>query len=387
MKLKVAHVITGLTSGGAEENLYRILDALRPRGVLSTVYSLGDQGVYGSRIAALGVRVRCLEMRAAAPNPLKVLQLASWLRQDRPDVVQTWMYHADLVGGLAARLAVDIPVVWGVRHSSLDPASTKTGTMLIARCCARCSSWLPTSIVCCSNASISSHVALGYSAQKMKLISNGVDPQVFAPNEEARTRLRGELGLAAQTPLSGFVARYHKDKNFPGFARAAGMLAESHPDARFLLCGDGVDHNNHELMRLLGQHGVADRCILLGERGDIPVVMAGLDVLVSPSLTEGFPNVVAEAMSCGAPCVVTDVGDSALIVGDTGMVVAPNDDEALAQAWMRLLCETPEQRRQRGRQARERIGAEFSIASMVDKYEALFRTVAADASVDVEAAN
>jgi glycosyltransferase involved in cell wall biosynthesis len=216
----------------------------------------------------------------------------------------------------------------------------------------------------------------------MKLISNGVDQQVFGLDGEARTRLRRELGLAAGTPLSGMVARYHKVKNFAGFARSAEMVARRHPDARFLLCGAGLDHSNHELMRLLGQHGVADRCILLGERGDIPVVMAALDVLVSPSLSEGFPNVVAEAMSCGAPCVVTDVGDSALLVGDTGMVVAPNDDEALADAWIRLLCETSEQRRRRGRQARDRIGAEFSIASMVDKYEALFREVAADANVE-----
>jgi glycosyltransferase involved in cell wall biosynthesis len=362
--------------------LYRLLDGMRLRDVQSTVFSLGDLGIYGSPIAALGVKVRCLGMRPAAPNPMKILQLASWLRGDRPNVVQTWMYHADLVGGIAARLAGDSPVVWGVRHSYLDPASTMTRTMLIARCCALFSSWLPTSIVCCSNASISSHAALGYSAQKMKLISNGVDQQVFGLDGEARTRLRGELGLAERAPLSGMVARYHKVKNFAGFARSAAMVARRHLDARFLLCGAGLDHSNHELMRLLGQHGVADRCILLGERDDIPVVMAALDVLVSPSLSEGFPNVVAEAMSCGAPCVVTDVGDSALLVGDTGMVVAPNDDEALADAWIRLLCETPEQRRRRGRQARDRIGAEFSIASMVDKYEALFREVAADANVE-----
>jgi glycosyltransferase involved in cell wall biosynthesis len=377
--LKVAHVITGLDTGGAETSLYRLLYGLRSRDVQSTLYSLGGPGVYGSRIAALGVKVRCLGMRPAAPNPMKILQLASWLRGDRANVVQTWMYHADLVGGIAARLADDIPVVWCVRHG--DPASTKTRTMLIAWSCALFSSWLPTSIVCCSNASISSHAALGYSAKKMKLISNGVDQQIFTNDGDARTRLRGELGFAARVPLSGMVARYHKVKNFFGFARSAEMVARRHPDARFLLCGAGLDHSNHELMHLLGEHGVADRCILLGERGDIPVVMAALDVLVSPSVSEGFPNVVAEAMSCGVPCVVTDVGDSALIVGDTGMVVAPNDDEALADAWIRLLSETPEQRGRRGRQARERIGAEFSIASMVDKYEALFQEVAADANV------
>jgi len=380
MTLKVAHVITGLTSGGAEMCLYRLLDGMRLRDVQSTVFSRGGPGVYGSRIAALGVKVRCLGMRPAAPNPMKILQLASWLRGDRPNVVQTWMYHADLVGGIAARLAGDIPVVWGVRHG--DPASTKTRTMLIARCCALFSRWLPTSIVCCSSASISSHMALGYTARKLKLICNGVDQQIFKIDGDARTRLRRELGFAARAPLSGMVARYHKVKNFAGFARSAAMVARRHPDARFVLCGDGLERGNTELMRLLGQQGVAKQCILLGERDDIPSVMAALDVLVSPSVSEGFPNVVAEAMSCGVPCVVTDVGDSALIVGDTGLVIAPNDDEALAQAWMRLLCETPEQRRQRGRQARDRIGAEFSIASMVDKYEALFREVAADANVE-----
>ena len=134
MTLKVAHVITGLDTGGAETSLYRLLYGLRSRDVQSTLYSLGGPGVYGSRIAALGVKVRCLGMRPAAPNPMKILQLASWLRGDRANVVQTWMYHADLVGGIAARLADDIPVVWCVRHG--DPASTKTRTMLIAWSCA-----------------------------------------------------------------------------------------------------------------------------------------------------------------------------------------------------------------------------------------------------------
>ncbi|MGE0515462.1 MAG: glycosyltransferase [Hyphomicrobiaceae bacterium] len=360
--------------------LYRLLDKMRARDIQSTVYSLGDYGLYGPRIAELGVEVRQLGMRPTIPNPMKVLELASWLREFRPNVVQTWMYHADLLGGVAARLADKIPVVWGVRHSDLDPALTKNATMLVAHVCARLSRWLPTDIVCCSSAAVTSHVAMGYAEHKMRLILNGVDEQTFRRDHTARSAVRNELGIAEETPLSGMIARFHNVKNFAGFARAAGSVARRNGKARMLLCGNGVDQANGELMSLLQTNEVADRCILLGERNDIPRIMAALDVLISPSLSEGFPNVLAEAMSCGVACVATDVGDSALIVGDTGFVVPPKDDDALARAWLHLLSETAGQRQQRGRQAQNRIGAQFSMNSMVDQYEALFRSVATHAN-------
>jgi glycosyltransferase involved in cell wall biosynthesis len=380
MTLRVAHVITNLDAGGAEMSLYKLLDHMRSRDVQSAVYSLRDQGIYGPRIAALGVEVRALGMRPAAPNPLKVLQLASWLRIARPDVVQTWMYHADLIGGIAARLAGGIPVIWGIRHSQLERASTKARTIVVARACALLSRSIPARIVCCSHSSMSTHAALGYAARKMKLILNGVDQQRFAQNGDARTDLRSALGLAADTPLAGLVARYHNVKNFAGFARSAEIVARHQPEVRFLLCGSGVE-NNVELRQLLCQHGLTDRCNLFGEQSDVSRILAALDVLISSSLSEGFPNIVAEAMSCGVPCVVTDVGDSALIVGETGLVVPPADDLALAQACLQLIREAPEQRKLRGERARDRIASKFSIGCMLDEYETVFRGVAANAIV------
>ena len=375
--IQLVHIITGLNTGGAETMLYKLLSAMEREAFEPLVVSLTDIGPVGEKIRALGVPVRALGMRRGVPDPRGVWRLVRLLKRQRPYLVQTWMYHADLLGGLAARLAGrGIPVVWGIHHSNLDPKGNKRTTIWTARVCARLSHRLPSRIVCCSEASRQVHAALGYAPQKMVVIPNGFDLSAFRPDPSARESVRRELGVAADALLIGLVGRFDPQKDHSNFVAAAALLSAAYPEAHFLLCGDGVNWDNQKLAGWIEEAGLRKRFHLLGRREDMPRLTAALDIASSSSYGEGFPNVIGEAMACGVPCAVTDVGDSAFIVGDTGLVVPPRDPEALAQAWKKLIDMGQEGRQRLGGAARKRILENFNLPDIIARYEALYKEAA-----------
>jgi glycosyltransferase involved in cell wall biosynthesis len=376
--IRLAHVITGLGTGGAETTLLRLLSHMNRERFDPCVYSLSvSSGPIESEIRTLGIPVRSFRMSATVPNPLPVLALSRSLHRQRADVVQTWMYHADLVGGVAARMASrETPVIWGIRNGNLNPRALKPRTMHFARACAWMSTRLPRVIVCCGYAARDMHSAIGYDRNRISVIPNGFDVHVFRPDPDARRGIREELGIPSTTMLVGCVGRFHPDKDPRNFVDAAAQLHAQRPDVHFLLCGRGLDDANRELAQWIDTGELRGVVHLLGERRDVPRVLAALDLATSPSRAEAFPNVVGEAMACGVPCVVTDVGDSALLVGATGRVVPPEAPAALAEMWLALLSEGSERLRALGRQARQRIEATFSIERMVRAYEAMYTAAA-----------
>lgn len=376
MRLSVIHLITGLSTGGAEIMLYKLLTKLDRVAFDAEVISLTDIGTVGKKIQGLDVRVQALGMRQGRPNLRGMLQLTRWLRRNPPHVIQTWMYHADLMGGVTGRLAGRIPVAWGIRHSNLDPQGNKRSTIWTARACARLSRWLPSRIVCCSEASRWVHTQLGYAADKMVVIRNGIDLDTFRPDPSARLSVRREFRIPDGALLIGLIGRLHPQKDHHNFVQAAASLHAHLPDVHFLLCGEGVSWANLKLAGWIEDAGIQDRCHLLGLRDDIPRLTASLDIASSSSYSEGFPNVIGEAMACGVPCVVTNAGDSALIVGDTGRVVPPKDRQALAMAWRELIEIGPEGRTQLGLSARRRIEENFSLPTVVARYEGLYAELA-----------
>jgi len=373
--IKVVHIITGLSTGGAEMMLYNLLSRMDRTAFDPQVISLTNIGSIGGKIRALGVPVRAMGMRRSMPNPLGVLRLAHRLRKARADVIQTWMYHADLVGGLAAKIARDIPLAWGIHSSNLDPQGVKRRTIWTVMVCARLSRWLPTRIVCCSVASRRVHMEQGYTADKMVVIPNGFDLDAFRPDPAARLTVREELGISNEALLIGLVARFDPQKDHRNFVQAAALLHARVPDVHFLLCGNGITWENRDLAGLIDTAGIRNCCHLLGLRDDVPRLLAALDI-ASLSSSYGDPMVIGEAMACGVPCVVTDVGDSALIVGETGRVVPPKDWEALAAAWREMIEIGAEERKQLGLAARRRIEEHFSLAAIVERYQALYKEIA-----------
>ncbi len=373
--IRITHIITALPRGGAQTVLQQLLRRGDPRRVQMDVVSLADIGAVGERLIADGFRVRALGMRRGSPNPMALWRLAGWLRQGRPDLVQTWLYHGDLVGGLAARLA-GIPVLWNLRQTDLDPAHTGAGTLWTMRACARLSHRIPRRIVSCSEATARIHVALGYDRDRLLVIPNGVDLERFHPAAEARQEVRAALGLDANVPLVGLFARFHPQKDHASFLAAIRTVANACPEAHYLLCGEGIDGGNAVLGEWVRASGVPGRIHLLGIRDDVPHLAAALDLAVSSSsFGEGFSNVLVEAMACGTACVTTDVGDSGRIVGKTGWVVPARQPAALGQAIVDALADRPGLAA-RGREARARVEAEYSISAMVERYQNLYEGVA-----------
>ncbi len=370
------HVITGLGTGGSEMMLYRLLSALDRERFSPAVISLREEGPLAEKIRALGIPVKALGMRPGFANPLAQARLAGWLRAAQPALVQTWMYHADLLGGLAARW-VGLPVIWGLHNNVLDRRSTKRSTFWTVKACAWLSPWLPAKIISCSAAAAESHARLGYRREKMVVIPNGFDLQAFRPDAAARASVRAELGLPDDAPLIGLVARYDPIKDHHNFVEAAAYLRQRFPEVHFLLCGEGVTWQNAELGGWIRQKGLSSSFHLLGRREDAPRLTAALDIATNSSIGESFSNAIGEAMACGVPCVVTDVGDSAYIVGETGKVVPVGDSQALARAWQELLENTPQARQQLGQAARQRIEQHFSLPVVAGEYEAVYRSVLA----------
>ena len=374
--MNVSIVITGLSTGGAEIMLLKLLERIDRSRFSLHVFSLTSLGEIGPRIQALGIPVEAMGMNRHAPSPFAVAALARRLRETKTDLVHTWLYHADLLGSLAARLAGVRTIAWCIRNTDLDRDKSKLATRLVARLNAIVSRWLPTGILCCADAARDVHVALGYARDKMEVIPNGFDLSRYRPDAEARQSVRTELNLASHTPLVGIVGRHDPQKNHAGFLVAAGLLLRSRPDVRFVLVGTGIDSGNEELTAAARRAGVFDAAHWLGRRDDIPRLMASLDVLVSSSFSEAFPNVLGEAMACGIPCAVTDVGDSAAIVGDTGRVVRSGDMPALAAAIDDLLALNPAQRAAWGGRARLRVAEHFEIGRVVRRYEDYYERLA-----------
>jgi glycosyltransferase involved in cell wall biosynthesis len=371
-RLRVAHVITDLDCGGAETMLYKIVAATQAYGLTHSIASLIDGGVFASRLTSDGVSVTSMGMHPGKPDLRAVPRLIHWLRRERPDVVQSWMYHADLLAGMAALAAGRVPVVWGIRQADVDPRTAKTFTRWTRSTCARLSGVLADRVVCCAESARRSHAAIGYRADRMIVIPNGFDLAKFVRDASAGARIRHELSIPDEGPVVGLLARFHPDKDHANFLAAARLIARASPRATFVLAGDGVEWSN---AALVSQIGDLRNIRLLGRRSDVTSLLSCMDVMALSSRSEAFPNVLGEAMSCGVPCVATDCGDSREIIGATGRVVPPRDPAALADGILELLALAPSERAAMGIAATARVRERYDIRVVARQYADLYREV------------
>lgn len=374
-RLSVVHIIVGLERGGAERMLERLALDLAAGGLMrQEVVSLGSLGPIGHALRARGVAVHPLGMHGAGNAPAALWRLRRLLKQLRPDVVQTWMYHADLLGGLAA-WSLKLPVVWGIRTTSLGSGNSRL-TRYVRRLCATLSTRVPDAIIFVAEAARRSHVAAGYASRIMRVVPNGFEIVARERVAKLREAWRREHGLAATEVVIGWVGRFNPDKDVHSFVKAAGVVASTDSSVVIVLVGRGLDPGNEELQRWIRaeDHLQRIRILLLGEQADTAACFCGFDMFALSSRTEAFPNVVAEAMAVGLPCVVTDVGDVRLLTGDTAQVVAAGDTPAMARELLRLVRD-PAHRAYLGRMALERVTATFSMAACARQFHKVYQDV------------
>lgn len=368
--MRVIFVITGLGTGGAEIMLFKLLKGIDRECFEPTVISLTTKGEIGPRIAGLNIPVISLGVNGVLSAIFSFFRLTHLIRQIKPQIVHSWLYHADILGGLSARLAGVPVVIWGVRTSDLDANTTKWTTRVIRRLCGLLSHVIPTRILFNSEKSGQIHVTFGYNKNIMEIIPNGFDLSRFAPDVGMRTAVRAELNIPIEAIVVGMVGRFDPQKNYAGFAKVMKLLCERLDNIYFVLVGKNVTLENGQIFGWIAESGALKNCRLLGLRSDIARLMTAMDVLALPSsYGEAFPNVLGEAMSCGVPCVTTDVGDSAYIVGDAGGIVSPDDMAGFAEAIVSLVTAPMDERKRISESARARVFQLFDIRSVITSYE------------------
>lgn len=375
--MKIVYCTTGLDTGGAEMMLSQLISRINRKRFSPTVISLLDKGTLGDRIEANGIPVYTLDMEQGIPTPANIWRLIKIIRQIKPDLIQGWMYHGNIAAQLARlSLLYRVPVLWSIHYSPNSLSLEKKLTALLIRSGAYFSPFSASNIFV-SQTSRQKHEKLGYQSKYNCVIPNGFDTSVFVPSSIARSKIRFELSLPEDCILIGMMGRYHPMKDHNNFLEAAALISQKYDNIYFILAGTEVDKNNKNIVDLIQDLQLAKKTKLLGERRDIPRLAAAFDIFTLPSAYgEAFPLVVGEAMSCGVPCVVTDVGDSAFIVGNTGRVISPQNPQAVAQAWQELIEMKTEDREALGKAARTRIQKLFSLESVVSEYEKLYASLA-----------
>lgn len=372
--IRVLQLIDGLNIGGAEVLLRDLTQGLLDDGRFQVSVGYSSPGPLVEQITALGVSITRLP-RLVRVDPLLLASTWALIRRERPHVVHTHLFKSDFHGRPAARMA-GVPVVVSTLHNNSSWAQKPLlGTIYGAN--ARLADRL---IAVSEEVRTFSIEAMKLPADRVVAIRNGVPTARFVGNDAAGQALRAELGIAADAPLMGVVARLSEQKDHHNFLRAAAQVHAQLPTTRFLIVGDG--ELRAELEKLTKELGLTQAVIFTGIRRDVPAVLAALDLLVFSSAWEGLPVALLEAMASSRAVVSTAVGGvpGVLIDGSTGLLVPPANSAALADACLALLRD-PQRREALGRAGRLRVEANYSIQAMVQATIDLYQSLLAQRGV------
>jgi len=374
--IKIIHLISGLGIGGAEKQLSQLVALSNPAEFKHIVVSMQDLGKMGPNLVEKNIVLYTLNMKRGRISLLGILKLIKILFKERPYILQTWLYHADLLGLLVGKLLRTPKIIWNVRCSNMDVKYYSKLTALVVKLCCWFSSF-PTAIIVNSKAGEALHKnTLGYKAKHWEWIPNGFQIDYYKPDLHARKLFRKELALTDENALLGMVARWDPMKDPFTFLRTAKELIQKFPKARFVFVGHGMDSANLELNTEIKRLGLEKFVYILGVQQNIPRILNALDLLVLPSaFGEGFPNILGEAMACGVLCVATNVGDAALIIEETGKIVEHSNVSQLSEALEAMLVLDPGSRRELQTLARQKIINTFESSTIVKKYETFYRTL------------
>ena len=366
---RVLHIITGLEAGGAELSLLKLCQGLKEFEHI--VVSLAGQGGLEPKVIDSGARVINFDLRSLSGILGFPWRLRRVLRDEEPTLVQGWMYHGDAAASVARFWCPSIPVVWNVRHSTLsqsDPFLTR----VIRKGLAHLSSWVPRAIVANGISVMNTHAAVGYDSTKFVHIPNGYDQNRLVPSEDVRRVVRSGLGLQDGDIAVGLVGKFVKGKGIYDIINAFPRVVESYPSARLVLVGRDLGPSNHELEHMLLVRGIRDSTLLLGHLQEPLRIYRALDLLVSASKSEGFPNSVAEAATSGLLVLATDVGDTRQIIADPHFLVASGDPETLSARIVSALGLSHSRKQEAIRANASWMRRKYSETKMLARYQDLY---------------
>mgnify|MGYP003369927646 CR=1 FL=1 len=367
MGKKITHIIVGLNNGGAEMMLYKLLKYSDRDKYDFQIISMMDEGIMGKRIKELGIPIYTLNMKRGIPSLKSIFKAIKICKNT--DLIQTWMYHADLLGFIIAKI-LKKRIIWGIRRSNLEKDKNKKSTLLIIKINAFLSKWTDT-VISCSIVAKENHIKYGYNSKNIKVIPNGFELEKFYYIEDAKNKLSKEFPILMDKLIFSLVARYEILKDHKTCLEAMKIVKEKfNQNFILLLCGTNINQENEELINLIIKNKLENNVLLLDRRDDIPIIMSATDIYISSSSGEGFSNVIGEAMACETPCVVTNVGDSAYIVESTGRIVERQNSEKLADEIIDFI-NSGEYIKNR-KKCRKRIIDNFHIKKIIIEYEKFY---------------
>lgn len=374
--MKITHIITGLNTGGAETMLYWLLKNVDQQQFPCRVISLTDNGPIGEKLTNIGIPIIVVGLNNKKSIWDGFSCIFKELLANKPAIIQTWMYHSDLLGGLVAKTLKGIRVVWGIHNSTLDLSKSKKSTRLVVRINAFLSHFLPDRIIVCSRVAERIHTQKGFDENRMVFIPNGFDLSEYRADAQACAKVRNELGIASADIVVGMAARFDPQKDHDTLLLAASELLKKFPYLHFVLCGDGVTWDNADIVSMI-ESTKKSHFHLLGRRNDMPEIYASWNIAtLSSKYGEAFPLAIGEAMACEIPCVGTDVGDTSDLIGKTGYTVPPEAPSLLADAIAKLISLPSKERSNLGKLAREQILSNYEISQITKKYQEVWKEAA-----------
>ncbi|HJM82766.1 MAG TPA: glycosyltransferase [Nitrospinota bacterium] len=373
--IKILHVITNLAVGGAETFLYNLATSMDKSSFDNRIVSLMHKEEIGDWLEKKGIPVTSLGMKRGIAGPLSLLRLAAIIRRENPDIIQTWLYHSDLMATVAILLSrTQGQLVWNIRCSNLVGDNRNKQLFWLRKLLCIISN-KPHTVIVNSVAGKEFHHNFGYRPKRWKIVNNGFDFNKFRPKADARDYIDETFCIEKDKFLIGLIGRFDPVKGIFNFIQSAGMVSKLIPNARFILIGDGMDSRNSHLNKWLNECYVKNIFTLAGKRDDISLIMPGLDVLASCSISEGFPNTIGEAMSCAVLCVATDVGDSSALIGDCGIIVPPGDTKKMAEAIRDAHLMDNKTKVKLGKAARVRIKENYSLDESIANYQSIYQSI------------
>jgi glycosyltransferase involved in cell wall biosynthesis len=370
--MRIIHIISALPFGGAESSLFNLVSEDVTSENEHIVISLTSKGDLGEKMTDKGIKVITIGVKSLPHSVLKLPVLFNSIRSLKPDIIQGWMYQGNFVAWISrAFFYPKSSLIWCVRHSLYDIKKEKWMIRLVININKHLSN-KPDFIVYNSKTSMIQHEKFKFSNKQSVVIDNGFDTQKFYPSRSIGLAVRKKLNISKDQIIFAHFGRFHPMKNHKGFLLAAIEILKINSQAHFLMAGQGVDEDNHELINIIPNNFLSS-FTMLGPRNDIDELMKAVDFLCVSSLWgEGFPNVICESMASGNYCISTNIGESAYIIGSNGIVVDLNTKDELFNAMKEVLSISIDERKIVGDLSRKRVESHFSLRRMIENFQDLY---------------
>ena len=377
---KIVHVITSLDIGGAEKALVSLLQELKKNKknfIPSVVICLKDRGYFYKKIIDLNVKVYCLNMRPNKINLIKQVKLYKILKKEKPDIVQTWMYHSDLVGGVAAFFAKIKTIIWTIHNFNLSIEALGLQTRFVVLLCTFFSHFMPSKIISVSKSAINKHLIIGYNSKKFTHIPLGY-------KDRKSPKISNFSKFKSKKIIFGSLSRWNIQKNHKFMIESFGKYKKkSNKNFQLYLAGKGLNHKNKKLLKIIRDNDLKKEVKLFDWIEDTQSFFSNIDVHILTSIGEAFPNVICESMLNNVPCISSNVGDVANILGSTGWIFEVNNYDNLENIFDSIFTEINNYKlwNIRRKLARDRIVNNFGLDLMMQNYYQVWKPSGSDGAI------